>query len=31
MDFAYSPKVQALRERVQAFMDEHVYPSEKLF
>ncbi|MCF7202469.1 acyl-CoA dehydrogenase [Pseudomonas oligotrophica] len=31
MDFAYSPKVQELRERVQAFMDAHVYPSEKLF
>ncbi|MFZ0156969.1 hypothetical protein, partial [Pseudomonas sp.] len=26
MDFAYSPKVQALRERVTAFMDAYVYP-----
>jgi acyl-CoA dehydrogenase len=31
MDFAYSPKVQELRERVQAFMDAHVYPAEKIF
>lgn len=31
MDFAYTPKVQALRERVTAFMDEHVYPAEKVF
>ncbi|WP_459205965.1 acyl-CoA dehydrogenase family protein [Pseudomonas sp. MLB6B] len=31
MDFAYTPKVQALRERVSAFMDEHVYPAEAVF
>ncbi len=31
MDFAYSPKVQALRERVTAFMDAHVYPAEAIF
>lgn len=31
MDFAYSPKVQALRERVTAFMDTHVYPAEASF
>ena len=31
MDFAYSPKVQALRERVMAFMEEHVYPAEAIF
>ena len=31
MDFAYSPKVQALRERVTAFMDAHVYPAEAVF
>ena len=31
MDFAYSPKVQALRERVSAFMEEHVYPAEAVF
>ncbi|MEG7264777.1 hypothetical protein ACLBVX_21255, partial [Pseudomonas aeruginosa] len=24
MDFAYSPKVQELRERVSAFMEAHV-------
>jgi acyl-CoA dehydrogenase len=28
MDFSYSPKVLALRERVNAFMHEHVYPNE---
>ncbi|MFO6335010.1 hypothetical protein ACLBVB_34400, partial [Pseudomonas aeruginosa] len=27
MDFAYSPKVQELRERVSAFMEAHVYPA----
>ena len=31
MDFAYSPKVQELRERVTAFMDAHVYPAEAVF
>lgn len=28
MDFSYSPRTQALRERLIAFMDEHVYPAE---
>ena len=28
MDFSYSDKVQTLRERVQAFMDKHVFPAE---
>lgn len=28
MDFAYTPKVQALRARLQSFMDEHVHPNE---
>ena len=28
MNFDYSPKVQELRERVNAFMREHVYPNE---
>ncbi|WP_298014548.1 acyl-CoA dehydrogenase family protein [uncultured Aquabacterium sp.] len=28
MDFSYSPKVIALQQRVQAFMDEHIYPNE---
>ena len=28
MDFAYSPKVNALRERLEAFMTEHIYPNE---
>ncbi len=31
MDFAYSPKVQALRGRLLSFMDEHVYPNEAAF
>ncbi len=31
MDFAYSPKVQELRERVTAFMQTHVYPAEAVF
>ena len=28
MDFSYSPRTQDLRERVKAFMAEHVYPAE---
>ncbi len=28
MDFGYSPRTQALRERVDAFMQEHVFPAE---
>ena len=28
MNFDYSPKVEALRTRVQAFMERHVYPNE---
>jgi acyl-CoA dehydrogenase len=28
MDFTLSPQVEELRERVRAFMDEHVYPNE---
>jgi acyl-CoA dehydrogenase len=31
MDFQYSPKVQALRARLIAFMEEHVYPNEPVF
>jgi acyl-CoA dehydrogenase len=31
MDFQYSPKVEALREQLLAFMNEHVYPNEALF
>jgi acyl-CoA dehydrogenase len=31
MNFDYSPKVQALRGRLQQFMDDHVYPSEPRF
>ena len=28
MDFEYTPKVQELRKRLIAFMDEHIYPNE---
>lgn len=31
MDFQYSARVQALRERLIAFMEEHVYPNEEAF
>ena len=31
MDFAYSPRVQALRERLTAFMDEYIYPNEERY
>ncbi len=30
MNFDYTPKVKELRKRVAAFMDEHIYPNEKL-
>ena len=31
MQFDYSPKVQQLRERVDSFMQQHVYPNEQRF
>ncbi len=31
MDFSYSEKVEKLRARLLAFMDEHVYPNEKTY
>ena len=31
MDFAFSPKVEDLRARLLAFMDEHIYPNEGVF
>jgi acyl-CoA dehydrogenase len=31
MDFAYSPKVEALREKVTSFMDRFVYPAEAVY
>ncbi len=31
MDFAYSPKVEDFRARLDAFMDEVVYPNERTF
>ena len=31
MNFDYSEKVQALRKKLAAFLDEHIYPNEKTF
>ena len=31
MDFAYSDKVKALQQKLQRFMDEHIYPNERRF
>jgi acyl-CoA dehydrogenase len=31
MDFEYSPRVQEMRARLLAFMDEHIYPNEERF
>jgi len=31
MDFAFSDRCQELRERLLAFMDEHVYPAESVY
>src|SRR5271154_954357 len=31
MNFEYSPKVRELQERVTTFMQEHIYPNEKLY
>ena len=31
MDFAYSARVQEMRTRLLAFMDEHIYPNEQRF
>lgn len=31
MNFDYTPKVQALRARLLAFFDEHIYPNERAF
>ena len=31
MDFAYSDKVKKLQQRVQEFMDAHVYPNERVY
>jgi acyl-CoA dehydrogenase len=31
MQFEFSDKVKALQKKLQAFMDEHVYPNEKRF
>jgi acyl-CoA dehydrogenase len=31
MDFDYSPKVKDLQKRLNAFMDQHIYPNEQRF
>ena len=31
MDFDYTPKVKDLQKRVNAFMDQHIYPNEDVF
>jgi len=31
MNFVFSAKVRSLQQRLQAFMDEHVYPNERRF
>ncbi|VVE68348.1 (R)-benzylsuccinyl-CoA dehydrogenase [Pandoraea captiosa] len=31
MDFSYSPKVEALRERLSAFFDAHIFPNEQRY
>ncbi len=31
MNFDYTDKVKSLQQRLRAFMDEHIYPNEKLF
>jgi len=31
MNFEYTEKVEELRARVMAFMDEHIYPNEKVY
>ena len=31
MDFAYDDRTEQLRAQLQAFMDEHVFPAEKVF
>jgi acyl-CoA dehydrogenase len=31
MNFEFTPKVQELRERLLAFMDEHIYPNEAVY
>src|SRR3954463_10587392 len=31
MNFDHSDKVRALQARISAFLDEHIYPNERLF
>ena len=30
MDFAFDARTEELREKLLAFMDEHVYPAEQI-
>lgn len=31
MDFSYSPKVKELIKKLSAFMEEYIYPNEKVY
>lgn len=31
MDFSFTSKVQDLQQRLQVFMDEHIYPNEQRY
>ena len=31
MDFEYSDKVKQLQKKLKSFMEEHVYPNEKVY
>ncbi len=31
MDFEYSGRTKELKARVEVFMDEHIYPSERVY
>ncbi|MGH9719337.1 MAG: acyl-CoA dehydrogenase family protein, partial [Bryobacteraceae bacterium] len=31
MNFDYSPKVKALQKKLSAFLDQHIYPSERIY
>ena len=31
MNFEFTPKVKELQQKLSDFMDEHIYPNEKLF
>ena len=31
MDFSYSPKVKELQAKLERFMEDYVYPNERLY